>query len=392
MTTPPSPHDRLLELLADREVGSLHEADRAELEGLLASSPEADDGLMEQAAVAAMLANLGEPEEMSDTLRRRTLHALATEERQSGRSVAAEPKPLTLEGSSQVIPSTHTPFLAWIGWVAAAACVLIAGFTIISRPAPTPTPTPPAPVQTLAESRRAFLESTPDLRTAQWGDWDNPELPGVTGTVEWSESAQKGYMTFEGLAVNVPTVEQYLLFERTGSCGEDGTVCGAPRPNGAIRPSTHRSQRRASRLRPFTHLEEVLRPLVYIPGADPTHHGRHAAPPLLDRHGDGRMQGVGHRSGAVRIHHQRFTQLGGCACEATQDERSRSFVRLTDAELLCDQVHPVPHGCDHCDIGGRVLRHELLAAPSPVLVVHRHPAPRREATVDLSHPALQLVA
>ena len=62
------------------------------------------------------------------------------------------------------------------------------------------------------QARANFLETTTDVQTASWGDWDNPEQPGVTGQVEWSESAQRGYMTFNGLAVNDVTAEQYQLW------------------------------------------------------------------------------------------------------------------------------------------------------------------------------------
>jgi anti-sigma-K factor RskA len=50
------------------------------------------------------------------------------------------------------------------------------------------------------------------VRTASWGEWEGPEQRGVRGEVAWSEAAQRGYMTFEGLAPNDPTEEQYQLW------------------------------------------------------------------------------------------------------------------------------------------------------------------------------------
>lgn len=209
MSTPPM-HDRLLELLADREVGSLTDADRRELDTLLAASPEADDGSMERAAVAAMLASLDGVEDMPADLRRSTLGAIGAAGDTASKAAPASAEPLRLADAPKV------RVLAWSGWAVAAACLVVAGIAVMSGPTPgdgTSPGTIDTPVtRTLAEQRDAFLESASDVAVASWGDWDNPEQPGVTGTVEWSESAQRGYMTFEGLAVNDPNEEQYQLW------------------------------------------------------------------------------------------------------------------------------------------------------------------------------------
>ena len=200
--------DRLLELLADREVESLSDADRAELDALLAETPDADDGSMEQAAVMAMLGSLGVADEMPAELRRSTLAAIdASEASMSGpasaaASAAAAETPLRIAGTPGEAPAPRVSVIAWSGWIAAAACLVVAGLTVLNSPRPLPP----------AEARSRFLQTASDVAVANWGDWDNPEQPGVTGTIEWSESAQKGYMTFEVLAVNNPTVEQYQLW------------------------------------------------------------------------------------------------------------------------------------------------------------------------------------
>ncbi|MCA9300361.1 MAG: anti-sigma factor [Phycisphaerales bacterium] len=100
--------------------------------------------------------------------------------------------------SVPTVVTTRSRF-AISGWVAAAALLLIGTATIMLRN------TGP---MTLPEFQNAYA----DIETATWSDWDNPELAGVTGTVYWSESAQKGYMTFTGLDVNDPKVEQYQLW------------------------------------------------------------------------------------------------------------------------------------------------------------------------------------
>ncbi|MBK7403693.1 MAG: anti-sigma factor [Phycisphaerales bacterium] len=92
---------------------------------------------------------------------------------------------------------------AWSGWLAAAACLTLA-LIIASRLAPQ-TSSP-------LDARQAFLQNAPDVQTAAWSDWDTPEHPGVRGEVAWSESEQKGYMTFDGLQPNDPAKEQYQLW------------------------------------------------------------------------------------------------------------------------------------------------------------------------------------
>ncbi|QKK09969.1 MAG: anti-sigma factor [Planctomycetota bacterium] len=197
--------DRLLELLADREVESLSDADRHELDALLAETPDADDGSMEQAAVMAMLGSLGVADEMPAELRRSTLAAIEVSDTSTSGTTpvpAAAEAPLRIAGTPADAPAPRVSVIAWSGWIAAAACLVVAGLTVLNSPRPLP-PT---------EARSRFLQTASDVAVANWGDWDNPEQPGVTGTIEWSESAQKGYMTFEGLAVNNPTVEQYQLW------------------------------------------------------------------------------------------------------------------------------------------------------------------------------------
>lgn len=187
-------NDRLLELLADREVGSLSAADRAELDALLARHPDADDGSMEAAAVALMLGSLGEIEEMPAEVRARV-----------GASLAPAAPQLRLTDAPAPVLKPRANLAAWSGWLAAAACLVVAATVVLNKPAPTPVPT-------LAEARSAFLQSAGDVRTAAWGDWDDPEQKGVTGEVAWSEAEQRGYMTFTGLAVNNPEAEQYQLW------------------------------------------------------------------------------------------------------------------------------------------------------------------------------------
>lgn len=190
-----APHDRLLELLAARATDGLEPAEQAELDRLLAEHPEADDGTMELAAGAALLAMAGpgDGEPMPGALRARVLEDLR-------RDPGAPP--LRLAGAPAPAPFL-TRVAAWSGWLAAAACLLLVLIVSFGR---RPAEMPPE------QARDVFLQTAGDVRVAPWGDWDDPEQKGVAGEVAWSESEQTGYMTFRGLAPNNPGEEQYQLW------------------------------------------------------------------------------------------------------------------------------------------------------------------------------------
>lgn len=216
MSGAPFLDDRLLELLADREVSGLSEAEQRELEALLAETPGADDGSMERAAVALMLASLGDGEAMPESVRERALGAI-----RGGGSGAGRAEGLRLTGERGSGPRVGV--LAWSGWIAAAACLVIAGITVVNSQ----NARRAEGVASLSpEAVERFLAEAPDAKVAEWSPWDNPEVPGVEGRVVWSESAQTGYLTFRGLRPNDPTEEQYQLWiidER----GMDQRISGA---------------------------------------------------------------------------------------------------------------------------------------------------------------------
>jgi hypothetical protein len=58
----------------------------------------------------------------------------------------------------------------------------------------------------------AIVETAPDLIKASWGDWDNPEIKGVSGDVAWSDTKQCGYMRFKNLPALDAAKEQYQLW------------------------------------------------------------------------------------------------------------------------------------------------------------------------------------
>jgi hypothetical protein len=107
---------------------------------------------------------------------------------------------------------------SFLPWLAAAACLLVAGgavwwaYTQKSEPTTLPTvATSPA------TERAALLASATDISKITWTITQDPTSRSATGDVVWSPSAQRGYMRFVGLTPNDPTQFQYQLwiFDKT---------------------------------------------------------------------------------------------------------------------------------------------------------------------------------
>jgi hypothetical protein len=110
------------------------------------------------------------------------------------------------------------------GWLAAAACLLLAIFGWLRGPSPPaapvavvetpallpPTETPVVP-PTVAEQRAALLANTDSLKVTL-GATKDPAAAGVTGDVVWDPVAQRGFLHFAGLAANDPAVHQYQIW------------------------------------------------------------------------------------------------------------------------------------------------------------------------------------
>lgn len=215
------PHDRLLELLADRAVGPLSTEEASELDALLETvgAHEAESmnaGVLEAesielAAAAADLALAPEPDEpMPVALRARLLERIGemggdSPVRIEVRSVE-DTRPL---GRLADARRNQQGIAGRIGWIVAmAACLALVGVTATLLRTRGANDT--LPVATL-EGFDRFV-STVGVKTAQWSDWENPERAGVEGSVAWSEAQQTGLMRFEGLPIGEPANEQYQLW------------------------------------------------------------------------------------------------------------------------------------------------------------------------------------
>lgn len=123
--------------------------------------------------------------------------------------------------------------LAIAGWIAAAACLLLAigAFTMKKAgPGPVATVTPPTapppsadgplPVPSARESAaqlRDKLLAVAGTVRAEWAATKDPAGKSAAGEVVWNKDQQRGTMTFRGLAKNDPAQVQYQLwiFDKT---------------------------------------------------------------------------------------------------------------------------------------------------------------------------------
>lgn len=198
------PRDRAQELLADRATGDLAPADRVELDRLLSEEPSlaGDEGFERAAAALAVGLVSSSTEAMPAEVRSRVLARM--------REVASSPLQLSGTGPSRaqsagILPRpevrTLPRWMPYAGWIAAAAAVALAAVAWW-----------PFATKPVLDGRAEFLRLASDIKQAEWSAWDNPEVPGVSGRVEWSESLQRGYMVFSGLRPNDPASEQYQLW------------------------------------------------------------------------------------------------------------------------------------------------------------------------------------
>lgn len=190
---PQSERDRLAELLADRAAFGLSPAETDELAGLLARHPDVDAEAYQRLAAAIDVSlQPAEREPLPARLRER----IARQAVDHVGSVEAPTRPVAEPRRDR--PSR----LAWLGWVATAACLALAaaGWWIVFVP-------PSAP--DLFRARRQLLDDE-GVVTAQLGGLGSEAK--ASGDIVWSGREQRGYMHLKGLPVNDPRRRQYQLW------------------------------------------------------------------------------------------------------------------------------------------------------------------------------------
>jgi hypothetical protein len=196
--TPPRAHD----LLADRALYGLDDADARELRALGADA----DLSYDLAAAAIDLATVPiepMPADVADRIlaarQPRTLAGwvmppgLAAPglgaSSEAPRSMSSAPLAKRRRRSAAVVFATAASLIALVG---------VSWWLLRGRTAPT-----------AAAARAELLASASDVATLAW---QPKEAAGTSGDVVWSPSAQRGFMRFVGLPPNDPATSQYQLW------------------------------------------------------------------------------------------------------------------------------------------------------------------------------------
>ncbi|MFT3767859.1 MAG: anti-sigma factor [Minicystis sp.] len=207
--------DRVLDLLADLALeGSLGAEDQRELQALLAARaaaggapPQREVASLEVAAAAVLLTcHEKQFAPMPEHLAARIQASFPAAE---APRPPASPPPASRP--ADVVPiRPRRDVLRWVGWVAAAACFLLA-LLALRRSRTLEAALLEAQRRPTAAEARAALTAEKDVVTLPWKSTEDPDAKGASGDVVWSGGKQAGYMRIRGLAANDPTRSQYQL-------------------------------------------------------------------------------------------------------------------------------------------------------------------------------------
>lgn len=235
-------NDRVLDLLGEQATVGLLDADYAELERLLADLDAGGaigpDELAEAAAACSLM--WLDPREAVPTSARAKLIEAAE------RHISAETTGPRLAGTqadrSEALRAN--PLTMWGGWVAAAACLIVA--VVVSSPSGSSSEIPGSVAAADPSDPSVILarvQEVPDTTRASWLGIDQvpplaAEAPhrfdeGISGEVVWSEDLDQGVMRISGLTENDPSewVYQLWIFDKTR---DDGTLAQRPVDGGVF--------------------------------------------------------------------------------------------------------------------------------------------------------------
>ena len=210
----------LLDLLTQKALYGLTEAEQAQLDQLDDGSAELEFRSLEMTTAAIGMAGLDEIEEMPAHLRS---IITANYEKFADASEVAEAAPWPPAERAIVKEKRSTPWFSWLGWAAAAAaCVALAVNIWFTRTQPVERAGNPPPVDvpktlSMPEQRDELMRSATDMVKAAWSVGNMTALSEVVGDVVWSDQKQAGYMKLKGLPVNDKSKETYQLwiFDKT---------------------------------------------------------------------------------------------------------------------------------------------------------------------------------
>ncbi len=194
------PDNRRDELLAGMALGDLSREETAELDQavLIAGEDESFDRLAAELDIALLTDNLEEPPaELLQTLHREADRYIAGP---AATPAADAEEPVERSVAGRIDSAGASGAVGTLGWIAAAACLLLAALAWI--------PLGPAAID--APPTYAALAERPDAMVVGLSADLAGEQP--IGSLVWSEEAQSGVMRFEGLAPLDPSEASYQLW------------------------------------------------------------------------------------------------------------------------------------------------------------------------------------
>jgi anti-sigma-K factor RskA len=229
------PDEAMVDLLIKQVTEGLSPAEQRALDVMDSELASAYLRDLERAAAAVTLAgSLGEeplPAALSARIAQQAAERFAAAENFAAasnvadlsevRTAATEKARVQQSLAPSPAPTRTTRFGAY-GWLAAAACLVLAIFgwersppplppVAVVAPLPVAVPPPPPAAPTAAEERAALLAKTDSLKIPL-GATKDPAAAGVTGDVVWDPATQRGFLHFAGLAPNDPATHQYQIW------------------------------------------------------------------------------------------------------------------------------------------------------------------------------------
>ncbi len=205
--------DREGELLMQRVTGALSAPEADALARALSALPDGEVARWD-AAAAEMAAALV----AADASGQDALPAAMSERIISAGEAIVRAQPRALPPAPAAVPAAapvpRVSAMAWTGWFAAAAALLL--WLAPPRAARTPALLPPVAVNA-AQLRDSLLMRDTTVQRLAWTATADSAARGASGDVVWSGRAQRGVMRIAGLAANDRRRWQYQLwiFDKT---------------------------------------------------------------------------------------------------------------------------------------------------------------------------------
>jgi hypothetical protein len=217
------PDEAMLDLLIKQVTEGLSPAEQRALDVLDTEVASVYRRDLERAAAAVTLAGSPDQPPLPAALAARLAQQAADHFASAAHNVSdlAVARTMAAQRTTSAQPASSR-FAVYGGWLAAAACLLLAVFSW-QRSAPTPpvavlvpppvtvAPLPEKPAPTAAEEREALLAKSDSLKISL-GATKDPAAAGMTGDVVWDPATQRGFLHFAGLAANDPAVHQYQIW------------------------------------------------------------------------------------------------------------------------------------------------------------------------------------